>query len=52
MTDKLPIDVLTGDPVVRAAIESGRDLRALARTWSREIREFQKESRQHLLYRN
>jgi uncharacterized protein YbbC (DUF1343 family) len=52
VTDKLPIDVLTGDPAVRAAIESGRDLRALARTWSREIREFQKESHRHLLYRN
>ena len=33
VTDRLPIDVLTGDPVVRDAIESGADLRALAATW-------------------
>ncbi len=33
VTDRLPIDVLTGDPDVREAIESGADLRALAAGW-------------------
>jgi uncharacterized protein YbbC (DUF1343 family) len=51
VTDRLPIDVLTGDPAVRAAIESGADLRALAASWRPEIRSFQKQAREHMLYR-
>jgi uncharacterized protein YbbC (DUF1343 family) len=52
VTDRLPIDVLTGDPAVREAIESGADLRALAARWKGEIRAFQKEAAEHHLYRN
>jgi uncharacterized protein YbbC (DUF1343 family) len=51
VTDRLPIDVLTGDPAVREAIESGADLRALAARWKGEIRAFQKEAAEHHLYR-
>jgi uncharacterized protein YbbC (DUF1343 family) len=51
VTDRLPIDVLTGDPAVRAAIEAGTDLRALARSWRGELREFARETRPHRLYR-
>ena len=51
VTDRLPIDVLTGDPAVREAIESGADLRALATRWKGEIRAFQKEAAEHHLYR-
>ncbi len=51
VTDRLPIDVLTGDPAVREAIESGADLRALAASWRRELREFQREVAPHRLYR-
>ena len=51
VTDRLPIDVLTGDPAVREAIDSGADLRALARSWRRELREFQREVAPHRLYR-
>jgi uncharacterized protein YbbC (DUF1343 family) len=51
VTDRLPIDVLTGDPAVREAIESGADLRALAAGWRRELRAFQREAAPHLLYR-
>ncbi|HEU4402017.1 MAG TPA: DUF1343 domain-containing protein [Candidatus Polarisedimenticolia bacterium] len=50
VTDKPPIDVLTGDPALREALESGRDLRALERSWAAEIRAFEKESRPLRLY--
>jgi len=50
VTDRKPIDVLTGDPRVREAIESGADLRALAASWRAEIRAFAKEAAPHLLY--
>jgi uncharacterized protein YbbC (DUF1343 family) len=51
VTDKPPIDVLTGDPAVREALESGADLRALSRSWRREIAAFEAESRAVRLYR-
>jgi uncharacterized protein YbbC (DUF1343 family) len=51
VTDRLPIDVLTGDPAVRVAIESGGDLRELAASWRREIRQFRREVAVHRLYR-
>ena len=50
VTDRLPIDVLTGNPAVREAIESGDDLRAMAASWRPEIRAFEKEAAGHLLY--
>jgi uncharacterized protein YbbC (DUF1343 family) len=52
VTDRLPIDVLTGDPVVRDAIESGADLRALAATWRSAIQRFDREAAAHRLYRD
>jgi uncharacterized protein YbbC (DUF1343 family) len=50
VTDRLPIDVLTGDPAVREALESGADLEALERLWRKEIAEFERESRDVRLY--
>jgi len=50
VADKLPIDVLTGDPVVREAVEGGADLRDLEGSWRKEIREFAREARPHMLY--
>ncbi len=50
VTDRLPIDVLTGDPEIRQALESGADLRGLERSWAGGIREFGREAREHLLY--
>jgi uncharacterized protein YbbC (DUF1343 family) len=50
VTDRLPIDVLTGDPVVREALESGQDLRALERGWRAEIKAFERESRPFRFY--
>jgi len=51
VTDRLPIDVLTGDPAVREAIESGADLPALAAGWRTELRAFRTEAATQLLYR-
>jgi uncharacterized protein YbbC (DUF1343 family) len=50
VTDRLPIDVLTGDPAVREALESGRDLRSLERGWRAEIKAFERESRPFRFY--
>ena len=51
VTDRLPIDVLTGDPRVRQAIEGGHPLRELAAGWRAEVRAFAKEAAPHRLYR-
>ncbi len=50
VTDRLPIDVLTGDPAVRAAVESGADLEDLEASWVPGIRAYGREVRPHLLY--
>ena len=52
VTDKPPIDVLTGDPAVREALEKGADLPALAQSWRREIEAFRRESLAFHLYRD
>ncbi|HEV8201020.1 MAG TPA: DUF1343 domain-containing protein [Candidatus Polarisedimenticolia bacterium] len=52
VTDKPPIDVLTGDPAIREALERGRDLNALARSWRGEIEAFRRESLPFRLYRD
>jgi uncharacterized protein YbbC (DUF1343 family) len=51
VTDHAPIDVLTGDPALRRALEAGDDLRALERTWRKEIAAFEEECRSVRLYR-
>jgi uncharacterized protein YbbC (DUF1343 family) len=50
VTDKPPIDVLTGDPVLRGAIDTGADLREFEAAWKKEIREFAKEAKDYHLY--
>jgi uncharacterized protein YbbC (DUF1343 family) len=52
VTDRLPIDVLTGDPAVRQAIESGADLRKLAASWRLETERYTREVALHRLYRD
>ncbi len=52
VSDRMPIDILTGDPVIRQAIESGESLKRIAAGWVREIRAFRRESATHLLYRD
>src|SRR5437867_479097 len=51
VTDKPPIDVLTGDPAVRDALESGAHLSALERSWKPEIAAFEREAKAVRLYR-
>jgi uncharacterized protein YbbC (DUF1343 family) len=51
VTDKPPIDVLTGDPEIRRALENGAVLAALERSWREEIAAFEKESLPIRLYR-
>jgi uncharacterized protein YbbC (DUF1343 family) len=51
VTDRPPIDVLSGDPAIRETLESGADLAALARSWRREIEAFRRESLAVRLYR-
>jgi uncharacterized protein YbbC (DUF1343 family) len=51
VTDRLPIDVLLGDPAVRAAIEDDRELGALERAWRPEVEAFRRESLPFRLYR-
>jgi len=51
VTDRLPIDVLLGDPAVRAAVERGADLTALERSWRGEIEAFRGEALSVRLYR-
>ena len=50
VTDKLPFDILTGDPAVREAIESGANLADLEASWATEIRRFRREAKACLLY--
>src|SRR6266581_1728735 len=50
VTDRPPIDVLTGDPALREALESGSDLREIERRWRKEIAAFARESGAFRLY--
>lgn len=51
VTDRSPIDVLTGDPVVRQALEAGADLVKLSASWRDEIAGFAREADAVRLYR-
>jgi len=49
--DRMPVDVLTGDPIVRKALDSGTSLTRLERSWRKEIAGFQREAKPFRLYR-
>jgi len=51
VTDKPPIDVLTGDPEIRRTLENGADLAAMEQSWRDEIAAFEEESLPIRLYR-
>ena len=51
VTDKLPVDVLTGDPSVRKVLESGSSLGRLEKSWQKEIAAFGREARPFRFYR-
>ena len=48
--DRLPIDVITGDPAVRDALEKGRSLAKLEASWEPGLRSWRREARAHMLY--
>jgi uncharacterized protein YbbC (DUF1343 family) len=50
VADRPPIDILTGDPAVREALESGADLADLEASWRRDLAAFRRECRDVLLY--
>ena len=48
--EKLPIDLITGDPSVRKAIEGSDPLEDLEHTWAEELEHFQEIRKPYLLY--
>ncbi len=50
VTDKLPVDVLTGDPAVRKVLESGSSLAKLEKSWRKETAAFVREAKPFRMY--
>ncbi len=48
--EKLPFDILTGDPAVRKAIEGMDPVEDLEKTWAEELKCFEEIRRPYLLY--
>ena len=48
--EKLPFDIITGDPAVRQAIERQDSIDDMEETWTEELKEFSEISRPYLLY--
>jgi uncharacterized protein YbbC (DUF1343 family) len=48
--EKLPFDLITGDPLIRRAIEDGHPLRNLEETWAEEVKCFEEIRAPYLLY--
>lgn len=48
---RLPIDLLAGDPAIRAGLDAGRAVSALERSWSGELAAFQERAVTYHLYR-
>jgi len=48
--EKLPFDIITGDPAVRKAIEDMDPLEDLEKTWAEELKCFKEIRRPYLLY--
>jgi len=48
--DKEPIDILSGSPALRTAIDAGVRAEELARTWAIESKPFEKLRDQYLVY--
>ena len=49
-TERLPIDLLTGDASIREGIDTGRSIADLAAAWQPDLDEFLKASREFWLY--
>jgi uncharacterized protein YbbC (DUF1343 family) len=50
-TERLPIDLLTGDKAIREGLEAGRPLAALEAAWQPDLQTFIETSRQFWFYR-
>lgn len=48
--ERMPIDLLIGDPVVRAALEAGTPVQELESSWENGLEEFKKIREGYLLY--
>ncbi|MBI4966170.1 MAG: DUF1343 domain-containing protein [Desulfomonile tiedjei] len=48
--DKLPIDVILGDPQVREALENGCSILEMEKEWTKDLDEFLKVRARYLLY--
>jgi len=48
--EKLPIDILTGDPAVREALEAGAGIDEMERGWAADLASFREKRRSCLLY--
>jgi uncharacterized protein YbbC (DUF1343 family) len=49
--EKLPIDILCGNSLVREQIEAGRSLKEIQGSWQRDLTRFKKLRRKYLIYR-
>lgn len=49
--EKLPIDILCGNSLVREQIETGQSLREIKMSWQKDLGGFKKLRRKYLLYR-
>lgn len=48
--EKLPFDLITGDPAIREALENGASVKDMAAEWRKYLDEFVKTSREYYLY--
>ena len=49
--EKLPIDILCGNSLVRKQMEAGRSLKEIKMSWQKDLADFKKLRRKYLLYR-
>jgi uncharacterized protein YbbC (DUF1343 family) len=49
--EKLPIDILCGNSLVREQIEGGRSLKEIKTSWQKDLRAFKRLRRKYLIYR-
>jgi len=49
-TERLPIDLLTGDATIREGLDAGRPVAELEASWQPDLEAFRQESRQYWLY--
>ena len=49
--EKLPIDILCGNSLVREQIEAGRSLKEIKMSWQKDLSGFKKLRRKYLIYR-